>query len=44
MPAYIPLTRGQVALVDPADRPALLQYKWHLTTHGYAATRIRING
>ncbi len=41
MASCIPLSRGGGALVDDADRPTLLQYKWHITAGGYAATRIQ---
>ncbi|HEY1248462.1 MAG TPA: AP2/ERF family transcription factor [Nitrososphaera sp.] len=35
----IPLTRGEVALVDDEDYDWLMQWKWHYTSNGYAARR-----
>lgn len=36
-PKEIPLTKGAVALVSPEDYEMASLYKWHLTSHGYAA-------
>jgi len=36
-PKEIPLTRGAVALVSAEDYEMASLYKWHLTSHGYAA-------
>lgn len=33
----IPLTKGEAALVDPEDYPALSEFKWHVMSRGYAA-------
>lgn len=33
----IPLTKDKVALVDPEDYPYLSEFKWHVTSRGYAA-------
>ena len=41
---YIPLTQGKVALVDPADYPALIRYKWYAvksTQTFYSSSRIK---
>jgi hypothetical protein len=32
----IPLTKGAVALVDDIDYDYLMQWKWHLSSRGYA--------
>jgi len=43
----IPLTRGQIALVDKADYELLCQYKWQAipAVHGfYATAAIKMNG
>ena len=40
---YIPLTRGQVAIVDAGDYPSLIRYKWYATKSDptfYAATNM----
>lgn len=44
MTQQIPLTRGQVALVNDDDYAWLTQYHWHCTSTGYAAARIKQNG
>ena len=44
MPRQIPLTKGRFALVDDATYPELVKYKWHLTSQGYAAATMAING
>lgn len=33
----IPLTQGKVTIVDAADYDWLNQWKWHITSHGYAS-------
>jgi len=41
----IPLTKGQFAVIDPQDYPAVSKFKWHLTsspTSRYAARWIRL--
>lgn len=40
----IPLTKGKIALVDDADYEWLMQWKWHVTTNGYAVRRERGKG
>jgi hypothetical protein len=37
MVRQVPLTQGEVALVDDDDYPLAAPYKWHRATHGYAA-------
>jgi hypothetical protein len=32
----VPLTQGAFAIIDAEDAPAVLRYKWHLSTKGYA--------
>lgn len=44
MSKSIPLTRGRSTLVDDADYPWLVQWKWHYTASGYAASTVRTNG
>ncbi len=48
MACEIPLTKGQVALVDEADYAEISQHKWHVIKgrhgHFYAARKVRING
>lgn len=36
---FIPLTRGQFAIVDDEDFESLSKFKWHYTCQGYAARR-----
>lgn len=40
----IPLTQGQVALVDAGDAPMLLKHKWCCNRKGYATAHKVING
>jgi len=44
MAKIIPLARGLVALIDEADAPLLLQWKWHIAGPGYASTRMVTGG
>jgi len=37
MSKLIPLTKGQFAIVDDEDYDLLMQWKWYLTSDGYAA-------
>lgn len=37
----IPLTRGKFAIIDEADFAFLSQYKWSVSSHGYAARQVR---
>lgn len=37
----IKLTKNKVALVDDGDFVRLSEFSWHVTSHGYAATRLR---
>ena len=39
----VPLTQGAFAIVDPDDIVDISQYKWHITTKGYAARRRRVS-
>lgn len=41
--AEIPLTKGQVAIVDDADFEYLSQWNWQFT-HGYARRRVKESG
>jgi len=38
----IPLTQGKFAIVDDEDFEFLSQWKWHITTNGYAVRRQKI--
>jgi hypothetical protein len=38
---YIPLTKGQQAIVDDADFTSLNRFKWHVTYYGYAVRDAR---
>jgi len=40
----IPLTKGAVAIVDEEDYEIVSQYKWHLSSTGYAVWRGNIDG
>jgi len=42
----IPLTKGQIALIDDEDYDLISQYKWHvIEKHGYYAnTKVKISG
>lgn len=40
----IPLTHGAVALVDDADYELLSQWRWHVSTNGYARAMIKDAG
>lgn len=41
---YLPLTKGQAALVDDADFAYLSRWKWSLNSFGYAVRGFRIAG
>lgn len=44
MPHSIPLTRGQVTLVDDADYARLRRWRWRFTSNGYAARTVHRDG
>ena len=41
--AYVPLTRGRVAIVDAADVPLISGRSWQCTSQGYAASGQKSN-
>jgi len=44
VPQFIPLTKGQLALVDDQDFELLLVYRWRLNSKGYAIRSYTVNG
>ena len=44
MPRSIPLTKGQVALVDDCDYPFLIQWRWRVNSKGYAVRSFTVDG
>jgi hypothetical protein len=40
----LPLTKGRVAMVDDEDFPAVAQFRWYVSTHGYAVRTVHANG
>lgn len=44
MPEYLPLTRGETALVDASDYESLAQWKWLYVGSGYAGRFVTTDG
>ncbi len=36
---FVPLTKGQSAIVDDEDYPQIAKHRWHCTANGYAGRR-----
>lgn len=42
--AEVVLHGGAIALVDDEDLQSIAQYKWYLSSHGYAVRTIHVSG